>query len=262
MGVMRRLSGILQAKANKALDKAEDPRETLDFNYQKQLEALQQLRRGLADVATSRKRLEIQAEQLKQSASKLENQARQALEQNREDLAKEALSRRSAIADQLQDLQSQHEQLVAQENKIMDASQRAQAKVDAFRTRKETIKATYTAAQAQTQIGEAISGISEEMGDAGLAMQRAEDKVNQMQARASAIDELMTSGALEDSTGSTDDIQAQLNQGLTSSQVQNELDRLKAEIQGPKNEISNSNTNPTKEIENPKLSSKENSNDN
>src|SRR5204862_739369 len=123
---------------------------------------------------------------------------RQALAAGREDLAREALTRRSAIQQQQQELVTQHAALQAEEEKLGLASQRLQAKVDAFRTKKETIKATYTAAEAQTKIGEAFSGISEEMGDVGLAIQRAEDKTAQLQARAGAIDELLASGALDD----------------------------------------------------------------
>ena len=92
MSVMKRLTSIVQAKANKALDRVEDPRETLDLSYEKQLEQLQQVRRGVADVATARKRIELQAQQLQSTATKLQDQARQALAQNREDLAREALT--------------------------------------------------------------------------------------------------------------------------------------------------------------------------
>jgi phage shock protein A len=230
MGLTKRLSTILKAKASKALDKAEDPRETLDYSYQRMLEQLTQVRRGVADVATSRKRLELQAAQLTQSGAKLEEQARQAIAQNREDLAREALSRRASIVQQLQDLKTQHDQLDAQESQLTQASQRLQAKVESFRTRKETIKATYTAAQATTKVNEAVSGISEEMGDVGMAIQRAEDKTAQMQARAGALDELMASGALDDLSAPGDHIQAELDRGLLTVGVDAELERMKAEL--------------------------------
>ena len=233
MGMMKRMADIFKAKANKALDKAEDPRETLDYSYERQLEMLTKVRRGLADVATSRKRIELQATQLKASGAKLEGQARQALAANREDLAREALTRREAIAGQLADLEAQHTQLSAEEAKLTQASQRLQSKVEAFRTRKETIKATYTAAEAQTKIGEAMSGISEEMGDVGMAMQRAEDKTQQMQARAGAVDELIASGALDDASqplGGRDDIQRELDSMSAGSNVELELAKLKGEL--------------------------------
>src|SRR5882757_6912846 len=232
-GVMKRMGLIFRAKANKALDRAEDPRETLDYSYQKQMEMLQKVRRGVADVATSRKRLELQATALQQSADKLQTQAQQALGQNREDLAREALTRRSAIQVQLSDLGAQHAQLQAEEEKLTAAAQRLAAKVESFRTRKETIKASYTAAEAQTRIGEAFSGISEEMSDVGLAMQRAEDKTAQMQARGSAIDELLASGALNDPTGlQKDDLTLELERMSSGSQVDNELEAMKRELAG------------------------------
>ncbi|MBV9092832.1 MAG: PspA/IM30 family protein [Streptosporangiaceae bacterium] len=231
MGVMKRVSLVFKAKANKALDKMEDPRETLDYSYQRQLELLTKVRRGVADVATSRKRVELQMNQLQQQANKLEDQARKALGMGREDLAREALQRKAAAQGQLDDLQAQYAQLQSEEEKLTVASQRLQAKVDAFRTRKETIKATYTAAEAQTRINEAFTGISEEMGDVGMAIQRAEDKTAQMQARAGAIDELMASGALDDAVGgSRDDIQTELDQMSAGSDVERELSRLKGEI--------------------------------
>jgi phage shock protein A len=232
MGLLKRFSMIFKAKASKTLDKYEDPRETLDYSYERQLELLQKMRRGVADVATSRKRIELQAQSLQQSASKLEGQARQAVTQNREDLAREALTRRAAIATQLQDLQLQHDQLKGEEAKLVDASQRLQAKVESFRTRKETIKATYTAAEAQTRINEAVSGIGEEMGDVGMAMQRAEDKVALMQSRAGALDELMASGALDNLSMSNDRLQAELDRTSSDTMVEAELSRIRGELSG------------------------------
>jgi phage shock protein A len=231
MGVMKRVQLVFRAKANKALDRIEDPRETLDYSYQQQLELLQKVRRGVADVATSRKRLELQVNQLQQSADKLTRQAQDALASGREDLAREALQRKAGISAQLNDLQVQYASLQGEEEKLTGAAQRLQAKVDAFRTKKETIKATYTAAEAQTRISEAFTGISEEMGDVGLAIQRAEDKTEQMKARAGAIDELMASGALEDMVaGPRDDIQAELDRMGASSGVDRELEQMKAAL--------------------------------
>ena len=230
MAFMKRLSGVVQAKANKVLDRVEDPRETLDLSYEKQLEQLQQVRKGVADVATARKRIELQASQLQASANKLQDQAKQALAQNREDLATEALTRRSGIASQLEGLKTQHDQLAQQQERLETTTQQLQARVEAFRTQKETLKASYTAAQAQTKIGEAVSGISESMSDTGLAMQRAQDKIAQMQARAGAVDELLASGTLTDLSGSSDPLQAQLDKAAASSDVELQLAQMKGEL--------------------------------
>ncbi|HUY21725.1 MAG TPA: PspA/IM30 family protein [Acidimicrobiales bacterium] len=230
MGVIQRFLNIFRAKANKLLDRAEDPRDTLDLSYEKQMENLQKMRRSVAEVATARKRIEIQANQLQQQAAKLQDQARQALTQGREDLAREALTRRAAAGEELAELETQHAQIAAQEQKLVDTSQRLQTQVASFRTRKETLKASYTAAEAQTKIGEAAAGISSTMNDAGLAMDRAQDKIAQMQARAGAIDELLASGALTDLGSSTDDIQAQLDKVAATSQVDRDLSALKSEL--------------------------------
>ncbi|MDA8268090.1 MAG: PspA/IM30 family protein [Actinomycetota bacterium] len=230
-GVMKRLSSIVRSKANKALDKAENPADMLDMSYQDQLQNLQKVRRALADVATSRKRLELQANQLQQQADKLQQQAKQALAQNREDLAREALSRRTALAEQLESLGTQHQQVETQQQQLELTAQKLQVQVDAFRTRKETLKATYTASKAQTSIGEAVSGISESMTDAGMTLQRAQDKISEMQARAGAIDELLQTGALPDLTGTgEDDIQRELNATAGTGQIDTELAALKAEL--------------------------------
>jgi len=134
------------------------------------------------------------------------------------------------VAGQLADLEEQHQQVADQEQKLIETSQRLQAEVEAFRTRKETVKATYTAAEAQTHIGEAVAGISTSMNDAGAAMQRAQDKIAQMQARAGAMDELLASGALTDLSHPVDDIQAQLDKASTTNEVDGELAKLKAEL--------------------------------
>jgi phage shock protein A len=234
--IMQRIALIFRSKANKALDAAEDPRETLDYSYTQQQALLQKVRRGLADVATSRKRLELQMQQLDQSSTKLQGQAQQALAAGREDLAREALTRRAALQQQITDLQTQHANLQSQEENLTTSSQRLQAKIEAFRTKKETLKATYTAAEAQTRINEAFSGISEEMGDVGMAIERAEDKTAQMQARAGAVDELIASGALNDPLSSgSDDITAELNRVSSGNDIELELAKMKAQI-GPSGE--------------------------
>lgn len=232
-GIFERFSMIFRSKAHKAMDKVEDPRETLDYSYQRQLEMLQKVRRGVADVATSRKRVELQASKINGEMDRMQAAATRALEQGREDLAREALTRKSAMQSQLADLQAQHAQLQAEEEKLIRGSQRLQSRVDAFRTKKETIKATYSAAEAQTRINEAFTGLSEEMGDVGMAIQRAEDRTAELQARAGAVDELIASGAIEDPTRAPgDDITRELDALAADSSVEAELSALKAQV-GP-----------------------------
>src|SRR5256886_12510963 len=203
-GLMSRLNLIFKAKFSKALDRAENPNETLDYSYEEQLRQLQNVKRGIADVTTAKKRLELQYTTMQQQVEKLDGQARQALQAGREDLAREALTRKGAVQAQLDSIMQQGQQLEAQQQKLIDGERTLQTKIEAFRTQKEVIKAQYSAAEAQVQIGEAATGIGEQMADVGLAVQRAKDKTEQMQARANAIDELTTSGALADITSPGD----------------------------------------------------------
>ena len=237
MGMFSRMSTIFKAKMSKALDKAEDPRETLDYSYEKQLEMLQKVKRGIVEVTTAKKRLELQLQRQQQDVTKLDGQARQALTAGREDLARVVLTRKASAMEQFQSLETQIATLDQEQSKLVDAESRLSAKVEAFRTRKEVIKATYSAAEAQVRIGEAVGGISEELTDVGMAIDRAENKTQQLQARASAIDELMATGVLADTTaigGPSSDIDRQLAQLSQGSAVDSELARMKAELgQGP-----------------------------
>ena len=231
-GLMSRLSLIFKAKFSKALDRAENPNETLDYSYEEQLRQLQNVKRGIADVTTAKKRLELQYTSMQQQVDKLDGQARQALAASREDLAREALTRKAAVQAQLDGIMQQGQQLEAQQQKLIEGERTLQSKVEAFRTQKEVIKAQYSAAEAQVRIGEAATGIGEQMADVGLAIQRAKDKTEQMQARAAAVEELTEAGTLEDYTAQGDDIDRQLAQISQGSQVDDELAKMKAEL-GP-----------------------------
>ncbi len=227
---MSRASNVVKAKFSKLLDRAEDPSETLDYSYEKQVELLQNVKKGVVEVTTAKVRLRRQTEQLEQSVVKLETQARQAVAAGREDLARQALERKSAVQQQLQGLDQQVQQLEQQQEKLAASEKQLQAKIEAFRSQKEVIKAQYSAAEASVRIGEAATGIGEQMADTGLAIQRAKDKTEQMQARASAIDELTAAGALEDFTSDQTQLDRELAQLSSSSQVDDELAKMKAEL--------------------------------
>ena len=237
-GLMSRAAAVIKAKFSKLLDRAEDPSETLDYSYEQQLQLLQNVKRGIADVVTAKKRLQLQSDKLEQSLVKLDTQARQALAAGREDLARAALERKAAAQAQLQDLDRQLTGLEEQQQKLVSSERQLSAKVEAFRTQKETIKAQYSAAEAQVRIGEAATGIGEQMADTGLAIQRAKDKTEAMTARAGAIDELVESGALEDFTSDQTQLDRELAQISSQSQVDSELEKMKAELgSGEKKEL-------------------------
>ncbi|MGH2916358.1 MAG: PspA/IM30 family protein [Solirubrobacteraceae bacterium] len=232
-GLTGRMSTIVKAKVSKVLDRAEDPAETLDYSYTKQLELLQNVKKGIADVVTSKKRLQLQETQMQQQLVKLDTQARQALAANREDLARTALERKQSIQTDLQGLDTQISELEDQQEKLIESERAMRAKLEAFRTKKEVIKAQYSAAEAQVRISEAATGVGEEMADVGLAMQRALDKTENMRARASAVQELEAAGTFEDLTqlgSGEDDIDRQLKALSSSTEVDSELAKMKAEL--------------------------------
>lgn len=226
-----RFLNIFRAKANKALDKAENVGETLDYSYARQLELLSKTKRGVADVATSRKRVELQAQKLRGDADRLQGQAEKAIAAGRDDLAREALTRKAALMTQVASLEEQRDNLFAEEEKLTRAVRTLSSRVEEFRTKKETIKANYTAAEAQTRIAEAVSGIGDEFGDIGMAIDRAENKTAELQARGQAIDELMNSGALDSpALGGNDSIARELEAMTAESDIETELARLKGAL--------------------------------
>ena len=229
MGMLSRMSTIVKSKINRIMDNTENPSEMLDYSYEKQLEMLRSVKRGVVEMVTTKRRLQTQAAKAQQNLSKLDTQARQALAAGREDLARMALERKQSTIAELEGLDEQIANLEIEQQKLTHAEQRLQAKVAAFKTQKEVIKAQYNAAQAQVRIGSALSGLSEEMGDITLAIERAENKTEMMRAKAGAIDELVATGVLDDPTG-MDPLDRQLQQLSASSTVDAELAALKGQL--------------------------------
>ena len=229
MGLTNRITTLFKQKVNTLLDKYEDPKEALDYSYQKQIETLNKLRRSIAEVVTAKKRLEMQKTKLWENIRTLEEQSHRAMDQDREDLAKLALERKNANILQLQDLDKQITDMQTQQERLDQTEKRLSTKVEEFRSKKEVIKAQYTAAEAQVRIKENLTGISEEMADVGVAMNTAEDKTAQMKAKAQALDEMIGSGTLTDYTSNKDEIESELEKVSVKSSVDEELAKLKAE---------------------------------
>jgi len=230
MGVLSRMSTVVKSKMNRILDNAEDPRETLDFAYEKQMEMLKKVKRGVVEMVTTKRRIEQQASKVRENILMLDNQASQALNAAREDLARVALQRKQASLIELEGLDEQISNLELEQQKLTQSEQRLQAKVQAFRTKKEITKAQYNAAQAQVKIGAALSGLSEEMGDVSLAIERAESKTENMRAKAGAIDELAEAGVLEDFSGRDDAVGRELAQLTADQNVEDELATLRKSL--------------------------------
>jgi phage shock protein A len=233
-----RMRDIFRIKTSRALDRMEDPREALDDSYDQQVRMLQQVRQGLAEVATARKRIELQGQEMGARYQRLAQQAKEALDQGREDLARTALERRSLLEGQVAALRDQHATLQTQQSQLQENERRLTERIEAFRVEKETMKATYTASQAQARANEVAAGISTQMNDTGASLNRAKDKIAQMQARAAATEELLASGALNDLTAPADsDLERQLSVGAAKADVDRQLQSMKdAAASGPRDD--------------------------
>lgn len=229
MGLLNRISTVIKQKANYLVDKYEDPRQALDYSYEKQRELVNRLRRDMAEVVTSKKRLEMQKARLWDNIRTLDEQARRSLDSDREDLAKLALQRKNANLIQMQGLDRQIAEMQAEQEKLEQTEKRLSAKVEEFKSKKEVIKAQYSSAEAQVRIKENITGISEEMTDVGISMNRVEEKAERMKSKAQALDEMISSGVLVDYTSNKDEIENELEQITVNKSVEEELAKLKAE---------------------------------
>ena len=230
MGIWQRIVLMMKVKTSADLDRAEDPREILDYAGHQQEEFLQTVRRGLIDVATSKQQLAQQVKSMRARIPKLEDQARQAVAADREDLARMALNRKQAALAELEGLEMQLAELDEEEAKLAATEQQIADRVASFRMHKEATKARYSAAEAQVRIGETISGVSGELGELSLALGRAEEKTNQMMARAKALDALTAGGSLDAAVlDQTDIVERELRQITAVSAVEQELAALKAD---------------------------------
>ncbi len=229
MGAFKRASIIIKAKIDKIMNNFEDPRETLDYSYHKQLELLQQVKRNIATVITARKRIELQKNKIEEEIKKLDKQAKDSLKADREDLARLAIERKKQDEITLADLSKQIDDAKKEEEKLVETEKKLSAKIETFRMEKEVIKAKYSSAEAEVRVKEAIGGISEEMADVGLAMERAREMTDEMVARSDALDEMGEIGVIDDME--RDDIDRELRRARLTTEVDEELERLKKEVE-------------------------------
>jgi phage shock protein A len=225
LGLIERFKSLFRAKAHSIADKFEDPNEMLNYSFEKQHELINKLRQDITTVVTSKKRLEMQKAKLATNIDTLAQQARRSIESNREDLAR---------VNQSKELDRNIGEIEKEQIKLENAERRLSSKIEEFKTRKEMIKAQYSAAEAQVKIKESVSGISEEMNDLGMVLNRVEEKTDNMKAKASALDEMMESGVLTDLTQSyspeSSDIDLELDKVSLDKTVDDELAKLKTEL--------------------------------
>jgi phage shock protein A len=226
MGLLARASYIIQSKLSALLDRAQDPTEDLDYAHEQMRDQITDLKDAVASIRTQRVRLEKRRDNLQDEVEKHNEQARAAMEQDREDLARRALTKKNTKLETIDDLDSQIQSIRSQEETYEGKLSDLRTRASEFKTEKESMKARYEAAESITEVQETMAGMDDE--GVGRAVENAESQLEEMEARAEAIDELETEGVL-DSPLSEDDIDAQLEEVTTASEVEAELDSLRAE---------------------------------
>ena len=225
MGTMSRLLLHLRVRTSSVMDQAEDPRQVLDYAYNQQLELLAALKRGLVEVATAKHQLKQQVAAIGLRAPRLEAQAARALEQGREDLARQLLQRKHSALAELEGLTRQLQEVTEEEGRLIGAQQKMSARVEEFRSHRAVVAARYTAASASVRAGEAVSGVAGEMAELGMAVGRAEEKAERMLSRATALESLLADSSLE--VGFGDGIEQELTRLESAAAVELELGELK-----------------------------------
>jgi phage shock protein A len=238
MGLISRLRLLAKGKASAALDRIEDPREILEYGFQQQQELLVKVKRGLVEVAASKARLEQQARRARESVPRLEDQALRAMEAGREDLARAVLQRKHAALAELDALEGQVAEVDREKERLSEAQRQLAAHIDEFRSRKIVLTARYSAAQARVRVSESLGGISGDMAELGLALGRAEEKTERLQARASALDALIDAEALVSPLSIDDPGGRELRQLLSAQAAEAELEALRLQIGPPRSDRS------------------------
>ena len=230
MSIFKHAANILEARVNKLLSRAEDPAATLDLSYEKMLASLQEAKHHLADVVTERISLENQIAQAQKLAARAEEDARMALNANREDLARSALAEKQAEAQKITALQEAHDTVAAQAQKLMDYEHALQERIEQFRIQKEVMKSQMAAAQAQVKVTESLTGLGHGLDDAGDALRRVQDRTAHEQAKAQAMDGLLESGVINDPLDHRTQTDREMDKLRATSGVDDDLARLKAEL--------------------------------
>jgi phage shock protein A len=229
MSLWTRLRLLLNTEVSSALDRAEDPRQVLDYAYNQQQELLITLRRGLVDVATAKQQLEQQAHRLEARIPQLDDQAHRAVTAGRDDLARVAIERKWLALNEVEGLTKQIAEVEADKQRLATQERTLQVRVEQFRTHRQVVSARYSAAEAEVRTKESLAGMSGELAELGMAVGRAEEKAERLQARAKAIDSLVDLGSFP-SMGGGDFVEAELLRITVAKEIDEELDRIKSDV--------------------------------
>ena len=233
MSILGRVADLFQAKTNKLLNAIEDPNDTLDLSYEKMLTGLQDTKRHLADVVAQQKSLERQITSSDAEMAGAEADAKLAVQAGRDDLARAALDHRQRALDNRATLQAAWDAIKPQVDKLAEYQQRLEERIERFRTQKDTMKASYAAAQAQVKVTQSLTGVGDRLGNIEAPLRRAEDKMLGMRDKADAMDSLMEQGLLNDPLDKRSRTDKELADLRDTHMVDAQLEQLKAALANP-----------------------------
>ena len=109
--------------------------------YERQVENLQNLKKGIADIVTVKRRLEFREQQLGEEGAELDAQAREAMSAGREDVARAALERKQLAVHEAGSLGQQIAQLESEQRKLIESEKRLRAKIEQLRSKQDVLQA-------------------------------------------------------------------------------------------------------------------------
>jgi phage shock protein A len=231
MGIANRIAELYRVRVNALLDRAEDPGEMLDYSAAQQQEFLGRMRSAAAEVVAARRHARAQENELRHTAGRLQAQAEQAVVAGKERLGRDALAYRAEVIAHADELAAEQGALSVEQERLTEEVRRLQARFEAFRFRKDMLKAAYPAAKPVTV---AAAGSLAGMTDVAQATRLAEHQTAALQARAHALcEQIEAGGPVLLPPLDAYQIQAELDGLTTDMAVEEELARIKARMAHP-----------------------------
>lgn len=186
--MFERIAQLFRAMVNAVLGKMEDPAIMLEQTYQDLQNNLIQVRQAVAQAIATEKQLEQQLQKNKDQGETWQNRAAMAVQQNNDELAKQALQRRTQYVQAASDLEVQLKQQRETTSTLRQRLTDLEAEVQKAYTKKQVLIARDKAAQATSKANEILSKTT--ASGAMSVIEKMETKVQEREARAAALSEM------------------------------------------------------------------------
>src|SRR5687767_13075282 len=188
MGIFDRLSSLLRSNINDLISRSEDPEKMLNQIITDMRGQLVKAKQQVAAAIADEKRLRDQADAEYKHSGDWEKRAMLAIQEGRDDLAKQALVRQAEHAGHAQQLETTWESHRAETEKLKNSLRDLNDKIEEAKRKKNLLIARQKRAQAQQRIQETMSSMSET--SAFEAFSRMEERIEQNERRLIASAEI------------------------------------------------------------------------